>query len=198
VQLLYSASSDAQKPVSTFIVGVPGSNTTGTVAPACQMQGPYAYAPYSMRLALSAYAYAGSPTTVPSSCDGTSFNFGGSDPSTPCHYDMTAAGFFDAASFAQVISDIRGAALACTWALPEPPPGETIDPDKVNVVITVDGQEISLKKRSDPTDPCDTGDGCWDYDADGQVVLVGAACEEVSAASAGKVDILVGCATLVK
>ena len=198
IPMLSAAFSDATAPVSTFIVGVPGSNSIGTAgAPLCAMQGPYAIAPYAMRLALSAYAFAGSPTTVPANCDGTAFNINGGEPSTPCHYDMTKQGFFDASSFAQIIEDIRGAALDCVFALPEPPPGETIDDTKVNVNIETDGTETNLARRSDPTDDC-SADGCWDYGSDGQVELVGKACDDIKAATNAKVDILVGCATLVK
>lgn len=191
LQLLSDAYNHAVAPVSSFIIGVPGSNSNG------ELQGSYATAPYSMRLALSAYAYAGSPTTVPPDCDGTAFNRNGGDPSKPCHYDMTTQGFFDAASLANIIEEIRGAVLDCTFALPDAPDGEVINPNKVNVSISTDGTSTSLKRRSDPADPC-AADGCWDYDPSGQVELVGKACADVKAANASKVDILVGCDTIPK
>ncbi len=189
--LIDGAYNHATAPVSTFIIGVPGSNSNG------EQQGPYATAPYSMRLALSAYAYAGSPATVPGDCDGTTFNRNGADPTKPCHYDMTTQGFFDAASLAAIIDEIRGAVLDCVFALPDAPDGEVINPGRVNVTISVDGTEVALKKRSDDTDPC-TSDGCWGYDPSGQVELIGKACADVKAAKSARVDILVGCDTQVK
>ena len=64
-------------------------------------------------------------------------------------------------------------------------------------MITTNGTSTDLKKRADMSDQCET-DGCWDYDADGKVILVGKACEDVVAASTSKVDIVVGCTTVVK
>ena len=61
--LITAARTDPTKPIDTFIVGVPGSNSTG------KPQGPYDTAPYSMRLALSTYAVSGSPTTVDPACN---------------------------------------------------------------------------------------------------------------------------------
>jgi hypothetical protein len=54
-----------------------------------------------------------------------------------------------------------------------------------------------LLKRSDPSDTCAT-DGCWDYDADGKVILIGKACDAVKSAPDAKVQIVVGCQTNVK
>ncbi len=190
ITLIENARDDATAPVSTFIVGVPGSDSNG------QPQGLYFTPPYHMRLALSAYAYAGSPTTVPSNCDGTAFNQMGGDPSVPCHFDMTTGGF-DANKLADTISEIRGKALGCTYSRPEPPPGETLDPDLVNVVLGTDSGSVDLKKRSDPNDVCET-DGCWDYDDQGEVVLIGKACTDLQGSNSAKVDILVGCKTIIK
>ena len=189
VTLLTNAYDDASKPVWTFIVGVPGSDTH---------QGDPEAPPYSMRLALSAFAYAGSPTTVDPSCDGTSFAQSGGDPSVPCHYDLTS-GSFDAQSLADTLSAIRGTALGCTYDVPEPPGGGTVNPDKVNVNVSGDGGQSydTLPKRSDPTDDCAV-DPCWDYDSQGQVELLGKACADVKASTDAKVQILGGCDTIVK
>ena len=72
----------------TFVVGVPGSDSTG------QPQGPYATPPYNMLLALSTYAVSGSPTTVDPTCDSSAvFTQGGPAPAVPCHFDMTNGNF---------------------------------------------------------------------------------------------------------
>jgi len=192
IQLLKNAHTDPQKPVSTFIVGVPGSDSTG------DKQGPYATAPYHMRLALSAYAYAGSPTTVDPTCDGKVFTQTGGDPTVPCHFDMTV-GPFDATALADVIEKIRGQALGCTYELPKvDDQDKVIDKNKVNVVLTLDGgTPAQLPRRSDPTDSC-AASACWDYDAAGNVQLLGKACTDVQQAKSAKVEIIVGCVTMLK
>jgi hypothetical protein len=189
VTLIKGAHDDPTQPVSTFVVGVPGADTTGS--------DPTTQPPYHLKRALSAYALAGSPETVPAGCDGA-FSASGGDPALACHYDMTA-GTLDAKALAANLAKIRGTALGCTFDLPTPTDGSTVDKNKVNVEIdskTPPSTE-ALKKRSDPTDTCAT-DGCWDYDSAGKIVLLGKACDDVKALTDGKVQIIVGCATIIK
>ena len=75
--------------------------------------------------------------------------------------------------------------------------GETIDPNLVNVVVTVDGNTFTLPRRSDPNDEC-LVDGCWDYDAEGNIVIIGISCDDISGATEAEVDIEVGCETILK
>jgi hypothetical protein len=178
-------------PINTFVVGVPGSNSHGEV------QGPYATAPYSMRLALSTYAVNGSPDTVDPACDKAKvFTQGGTDPAVPCHFDLSTGAAFNPDALANAIAAIRGKALGCLYALPDPPPGKTIDLALVNVVVTVGGVKATIPKRATPADDC-AKDGCWDYSGT-QVQLLGKTCADVSAATDAKVDITVGCATIIK
>jgi hypothetical protein len=189
VTLLTNAYNDPNKPVSTFIVGVPGSDSTG------QNQGAYATPPYHMRLALSAYALAGSPTTVPAGCNGT-FTKTGGDPAIPCHFDMTT-GTFSPQALADVINTIRGKALGCVYEVPTSEAG-AVDPTKINVDISTNGSSYQqIQKRANQSDTC-TNDGCWDYNSQGQIELLGKACSDVQTATDGKVQILVGCPTHVK
>ena len=182
---------DPMKPVNTFIVGLPGSDSTGGTT------GGYATPPYAMKLALSTYAVTGSPDTVPDDCDqGAAFTQGGAAPAVPCHLDLTT-GPFDGQVLADAIKQIRGKALGCVYDLPAPPPGETINPDKVNVSLTLEQMTSTLPKRSDPSDTCET-DGCWDYTDADTVELLGKACEDVTNAVNAKVEIVVGCDTIVK
>ncbi len=191
-KLISGSRLDAAKPVNTFVVGVPGSNSHG------EMQGPYATAPYSMRLALSTYAVSGSPDTVDPACDkAKAFSQSGADPALPCHFDLSSGSAFNPDALGAAIAAIRGKALGCVYDLPDPPSGETIDPSLVNVVVTVNGATATIPKRSDPADIC-AKDGCWDYNATKQIQLIGKACADVSAATDAKVDISVGCATIVK
>lgn len=183
---------DPTKPINTFIVGLPGSNSAG------EMQGSYATAPYHMRRALSSYAASGSPDTIDPTCDtpDATFNTSGPDPAVPCHIDLST-GAFNADALAAAITKIRGDALGCIYELPEPPPGEDINPDKVNVDTTLDGDVTHLPRRADSGDDC-LDEGCWDYTSDGKVELIGKACSDVVNAANAKVDIVVGCDTVVK
>jgi hypothetical protein len=191
-QLIVEKRDDPSTPIETFIIGVPGSDSNG------QPSGPYATPPYSMKLALSTYAVNGSPDNVDPGCDsGLSFMQNGAPPTNPCHFDLTQ-GQFNANALADAIEAIRGKALGCVYPLPDPPPGETIDLDLVNVDVTVDGVgPTTIPRRSNPNDTCDT-DGCWDYNAQNEVVLIGKTCTDVSEAESAKVDIVVGCETIIK
>ena len=184
---------NATTPINTFIVGLPGSNSH-----AGEMQGAFAVAPYSMLLALSTYAVSGSPDTVDPTCDlGLAFSQSGTDPQKPCHIDLSS-GAFDATTLAAAIDAIRGKALGCVYDLPTPPDGETIDLAKVNVQVTQGTTTTTLPKRTDPTDVCETELGCWDYDDDGKIELIGKSCADVTASVSTKVEIYVGCTTIVK
>ena len=189
--LISGARMDPSKPINTFIVGVPGSNSTG------QKDGAFDTAPYNMLLALSTYAVSGSPDTVDPACSKDAmFMQGGAAPAKPCHIDLST-GPFDANVLANAISKVRGAALGCVYDLPTPPAGQTIDKNTVNVNVTIDANTGLLPKRKDPLDLC-TVDGCWDYTPDDKVRIYGKTCDDLSNAKVGKVDIYVGCETVLK
>jgi hypothetical protein len=192
VKLLKGAAEDASAPVSTFVIGVPGSDSTG------EKQGPYDTAPYHMRLALSAYAFAGSPSTVEPGCSGKSFTKDGLDPTVPCHYDLTK-GAFDATALAAVIDGIRGKVLGCSYELPKvDDKNQVINKDKVNVRVAIDGgAPLMIPRRKDSSDSC-ASSPCWDFNAKGEVELLGKACALVKAAKDVKVEIVVGCFTVLK
>jgi hypothetical protein len=184
VTQIKAAHDDATAPIYTFIVGVPGADTTG--------KSPATEPPYSARKALSAYAKAGGPEFVDPTCEGTFGAPENVDPAKTCHFDMSGSGSFDASKLAAAITKIRGSVLGCIYDLPKPDMG-TVDKSRVNVRI----DSSDLKKRSDASDKCET-DGCWDYTTDGKVELLGKACTDAKALTDGKVTILVGCATVVK
>jgi len=189
--LISGAQTDAATPTETFVIGVPGSDSNGGQV------GGYDTPPYSMRLALSTYAVAGSPSTVDPACDSSlTFSQAGGDPAHPCHVDLSNGQTFSSASLADALATIRGNALSCTYALPQLPDGQLIVPDEVNVDLTVDGVESTLPRRSNPADTC-AATPCWDYDAQGQVELIGAACSSVKRATTASIVIYVGCTTIV-
>ncbi len=187
VSLLSQANSDPNKPIETFVVGVPGADTYD--AQGCS------YPPYHMRLALSAIAAAGSPTNVPPTCTGKTFSQGGGDPQVSCHFDLTQ-GNFNTQALSDTISLVRGKVLGCTFDLPQPD-GGMLDPNQVNVEYTVNGNAVQLYKRKDPANLC-AAMGCWDYSPGGdKVQLVGKACDDVQGTPDAQVKIIVGCQTLI-
>ena len=96
--------------------------------------------------------------------------------------------------FIKAVSQIRAAALTCDYQIPAAPPGQTLDPNKVNVVYTPGGgtpQTLSYNK-----DCSGNGEG-WHYDDPStptKISMCGASCDGLKAA-AGRVDIVLGCAT---
>jgi hypothetical protein len=188
VDLVTQKEQDANAPVLTFIVGVPGSDTYDQTA--CSQP------PYYMRGALSSFAMAGAPAYLSPTCDAViPFTDPGSNPTESCHFDMTQ-GNFSVQAVADAISQVRGQTVGCTYELPDPPEG--LEVTEVTVRTTIDGNVVDLARRADPSNPCDTAPGCWDYDAAQEnVELIGAACEAVMAGQSVQVDIILGCQTIV-
>lgn len=98
---------------------------------------------------------------------------------------------------AEVVS--VAAPIPCELLVPEPPAGETLDPNLVNVVFTPSGaSEGEAIPRVSGSDVCGDGGG-WYYDvpeAPTRIHLCPASC--TSAEAGGAVDIALGCATIVK
>lgn len=186
ISMLRAANQDAQKPIETFIIGVPGADSYDPSA----AQAP----PYHMRLALSAMAYAGSPNNVPANCTGKVYTQAGGDPAVSCHFDLTQ-GSLNAADVAAAIAAARGKVAGCSYDLPKPQ-GVEIDKSKVNVSYTIGTMRKDLIRRQDPNNTCTT-DGCWDYSSDGKVQLVGKACSDVQSAASADVKVIVGCTTII-
>lgn len=192
-KLINDARTDPNTPINTLVIGVPGSNTNGGKS------GKYDNAPYPMQLALSTYAVSGSPDTVDPTCDkGAVFSKTGSVPAKPCHIDLSASNF-QPNMLADAIASLRGKTLGCIYPLPEAPPGETINLNQVNVRVTIDDMPPqTYPKRSDPSDTC-LQSPCWDYSVpDNDVVILGVGCENISKATTAKVEVEVGCDTIVK
>ncbi|MBS2011637.1 MAG: hypothetical protein JST00_01890 [Deltaproteobacteria bacterium] len=188
VSLVKAAHDDATRPIETVVVGVPGASSHGEDANV---------PPYSVRLALSAYAAAGSPATIPAACTGRTYTQSNVDPAVACHFDMTT-GTYSAATLANAIAAIRGQLLGCTFELPAPSAGGApIDRDAVNVRAGNGTSMKDLHRRKDASNDC-AADGCWDYGPDGKIELVGKACADAKASSDARVEIVVGCKTVVR
>ncbi len=86
--------------------------------------------------------------------------------------------------------------VACELTIPAPPAGETLDPNKINVVYTSsDGTKTEVVKQ-DTSATCEGGANGWQYNADKtKVLLCGDACTKVREDLGAKVNIQFGCRT---
>ena len=104
------------------------------------------------------------------------------------------------ANFANVLSDIGltvNASVACELAIPTVP-GQTLDPDLVNVKVkAADGTTTVVVK--DASKDCTAGANGWQYSADGtKLLLCGSACDDVKMSPDSKVAVEFGCQSKVK
>jgi hypothetical protein len=96
-------------------------------------------------------------------------------------------------------SVIKSAKLSCSWSLPKPPTGETLDPNKINVEFidgsgasTVFGQVASAAECAKAT-----GDA-WYYDNPGKptkVVVCPKTCTSIQSQTKAQIKIQFGCKT---
>ena len=88
--------------------------------------------------------------------------------------------------------------LACDWEIPPPPSGESFDPGRTNVEVTLDGTSEALSKVPSSAD-CGARDG-WRYDDEGdpqRVVACPSTCARIQSAAEARVDLLFGCETVI-
>ncbi|RYZ06297.1 MAG: VWA domain-containing protein [Myxococcales bacterium] len=113
-----------------------------------------------------------------------------------CHLDMTTAQDF-AAALTAGLAQVAGQISTCEYVIPPSPTGQTLNPQKVNVLYTKgDGTESSLGKGN--PDACDAG---WKYDSETnptKIILCGSDCEGVKADLGSKIDVIFGCDTVVE
>lgn len=133
------------------------------------------------RKSLSQMAQAGG--TAKAGCSSNGPNY--------CHFDMTQQPDFTVA-LRDALGSITGLALSCSYDLPPPPSGSTLNPAQVNVLFTPEGgsREVLLQSSGG----CSEG---WQYSANGkQILLCGATCDRVKSSS-GRVSLQFGCSTQV-
>lgn len=109
-----------------------------------------------------------------------------------CHMDMTTAPDF-AASLRAGLAKVVGQITPCTFTFAEAPPGEQIDPSKINVILTSGGQS-NLIVRDDEGD-CTEG---WQLTANQELLLCPETCTALKADSDARADIVFGCASIVE
>jgi von Willebrand factor type A domain len=156
--------------IRTFVIGAPGSE------PARGM--------------LSEMAFLGG-TAQSSACQHGGLNAATGD----CHFDMTTSKDFGA-DLAVALKRISGS-LTCSFDLPVSQSGP-IDLTRVNVRFTK-GSGTGLDIPQDTSGPCQAGAQGWQYSSDKTgILLCGNICDEVRNDATGRIDIVLGCTTVVK
>ena len=110
-----------------------------------------------------------------------------------CDQDFQAV--FDALTTAV----LGGAALSCDFAIPDPPEGEVLDPDAVNVDIGSAMAPLDTIPRVDDLMGCDAVMDGWYYDNPDdptQIYLCPQTCESLQAIKDGVINIGFGCETI--
>jgi hypothetical protein len=152
--------------IRTFVIGSPGSEMSS--------QGGM-----DMRPWLSAAARAGG--TPIAGCMDAGPNF--------CHLDMTQAPDFGAALTAGLASIAGQVVDSCTFTIPAPPAGQSIDPNLTNLIITAaDGSSTLV--LPDNTGSCTVG---WQFSGTDKVVLCSQTCAQVKGNTQAHVQLVFGC-----
>jgi hypothetical protein len=159
--------------IRTFVIGSPGSEMswTSTNEPG-----------EDTRPWLSTAAEVGG--TSPGNCSHSGEPY--------CHFDMSVEPDF-ASGLSSALAAISGSVISCSYALPAPPPGQSLSADAVNVVITTGGGQNQLVLRDDGTS-CTEG---WQYvDGGSRVELCETSCNRVLDDPQATLQLFFGCATL--
>jgi hypothetical protein len=104
--------------------------------------------------------------------------------------DMTTEPDF-AAALKAGLARVVGQITPCTFTFADPPAGETIDANNINVIINSAGQS-SLVVRDD-MGTCTQG---WQLTADNEILLCPDTCSQVKSDSGASVDVVFGCGAL--
>ena len=103
--------------------------------------------------------------------------------------------------FLAALNKIRGTVLGCTYQIPVPKNGGTLDYGTVNVVYTPSGgNPVTIPKVADKASCPATGDA-WYYDnnaAPTQILLCDSSCKVIGADANASVSVVVGCSTVTK
>jgi hypothetical protein len=164
----------ARANIKTFVIGAPGSEPA--------------------RGYLSELAFVGGTPRNAGKCS--------HDPSASsgdCHFDMTSTQDF-AGALAGALGSISGAALGCEFAVPQT--GVAVSKGSVNVQYRGAKNNAVCFKYDDRA--CEAGADGWQFatKADGsqdlsRVVICGKACDQVRADASARVDVVLGCETIV-
>jgi hypothetical protein len=156
-----------QAGIRTFLIGSPGSEESSSGM--------------DMRPWLSQAAIEGG--TAADSCDANGPTF--------CHMDMTEEPDFSAA-----LTDGLGTVVGqvfdpCVFTVPEPPSGETINPNETNLIVQWTDGSASLILPDDTGD-CTEG---WQFSAADEITLCPVSCDAAKADPGSRAQLTFGCTT---
>jgi hypothetical protein len=100
-------------------------------------------------------------------------------------------------ALSQAMNQIRGNALPCDYALPK----NTTDPKKVNVDFTPQGGTTTRLLYVGDAAGCDPVKGGWYYDnaqMPSRIVVCSQTCDAFKKDPSGRVDVVLGCGTVIK
>ncbi len=104
------------------------------------------------------------------------------------------------AQFLAALEEIQHIVLACSYQVPTPAGGGTVDPANVNVEFASgDGSPPAVFDQVPNVGDCPSQGGAWYYDnpiKPTKIVLCPATCTGVSADAKGEIDIVLGCKTV--
>ena len=106
--------------------------------------------------------------------------------------------------FLGALDSIRTTALTCEFKLPTASGGAGVDLTRVNVRYTAAGGQATTVVNVPNAQACDDTRGGWYYDVDptgggkpASIITCPATCDQLKMDQAGKVDIVLGCRTIV-
>jgi hypothetical protein len=100
-------------------------------------------------------------------------------------------------ALSQAMNQIRGAALPCDYALPK----NTNDPKKVNIDFTPQGGTTTRLVYVGDAASCDPTKGGWYYDnpqMPSRLIVCSQTCDTFKKDPNGRVDVVLGCGTVIK
>jgi hypothetical protein len=104
--------------------------------------------------------------------------------------------------FVTALNAIRGASLPCDYAIPQPD-GGTPDFGKLNVQYTAGNGASTTIPYVESAANCNPTTGGWYYDVDPaeggvptKILLCGASCTSIKGDAQGRIDVILGCATV--
>jgi hypothetical protein len=157
----------SQIGISTFLIGSPGSEQSRSGN--------------DMRPWLSQAAIEGGTAADPCDVDGPTF----------CHMDMTEEPDFSVALTAALGTVVGQVFDPCVFSVPEPPAGESINPNETNLIINwTDGSSTLI--LPDDTGDCTEG---WQFSGADEITLCSTSCDAAKADPGSRAQLTFGCTT---
>jgi hypothetical protein len=112
-----------------------------------------------------------------------------------CHFDMTTETDL-AGGLTRALDEVAQSLRSCKYPVPEAADGVMVDPEKVNVLLTPSSGKSETIPQSPSGVTCENG---WRYTDNAQnIELCGNACDEAKSDVGAKVEILLGCKTVIE